>query len=99
MKNLKNKYTRAKGIFYTSLTITLLSHEATFASLQSLSDKSGQVKNLIAGPLGIAVLLIGTVGGFVGALMKGNLWLGVAIVIIGILAGVHVENINQLFAH
>lgn len=93
----KTKFSLYKATIYTSLITVIVSNESAFASLQSLTNKSNDMKTLITGPLGTAVLLVGTIGGFVGALMKGNIWLGVAIVIVGILAGVHVENINSLF--
>ena len=98
MIKLKQRLRHYQAAIYTGAIGLLLSNSAAFASLQKLSASATSVETMIKGPVGTAALLIGTIGGAVGSLMKGNIWLAFAILIIGVLLGFHIDNISTIFA-
>jgi hypothetical protein len=95
MKTLKNTYYQ----LLATATVWLLSSncEATNA-LTQLSTQTTTLSNLVMGPLGKTIIVGGTIGGIVGALVKGSMWVAVGIFIIGLLLGWHMENVAGMFA-
>jgi hypothetical protein len=101
MKPLK-KPISLKNTYYSLLataTVWLFSSgcEATNA-LTQLSTQTTTLSNLVMGPLGKTIIVGGTIGGIVGALVKGSMWVAVGIFIIGLLLGWHMENVAGMFA-
>lgn len=97
MKLITTKSRHLKAAFYSGLVGSILGNDSAFASLASLTQKTAEVNTLVSGPLGAAVMIVGTIGGFVGAIMNGKIMLAVAIVIIGVLLGIQIESIRALF--
>jgi hypothetical protein len=93
--SLKNAYYH----LLATATVWLLSSncEATNA-LTQLSTQTMTLSNLVMGPLGKTIIVGGTIGGIVGALVKGSMWVAVGIFIIGLLLGWHMENVAGMFA-
>ena len=98
MIKLKQRFEYYQAAIYTGALGLLLSNDSALASsLEKLSTSATSVETMIKGPVGTAALLIGTIGGSVGSLMKGNIWLAFAILIIGVLLGFHIDNISTIF--
>lgn len=94
----KTTFNHYKAVVTTTALTFLLSNDIAFASLQRLADQGTAVNNMVKGPIGTAALLVGTIGGSVGSLIKGNVWLAISILVIGVLLGFHVDNITAIFA-
>lgn len=95
-KSLIKKTFQSLGTF---LITGALTSEAQATAIVKLSEATTQVSTLITGPLGKAVLVFGTIGGVVGAIMKSNLWAAIAIFIIGLVFSFHMDNIAAVFTH
>ncbi len=97
-KSILKRYRTIVNTAYAGALGYFLSHGVAMASLAKLTQSSDTVLTLVKGPAGTAALLIATIGGAVTALMKGNLWLSIAVLIVGVLLGFHIDNISNIFA-
>ncbi|MEN8237168.1 MAG: hypothetical protein ABFQ95_06480 [Pseudomonadota bacterium] len=100
MIKLKSRLQYYQAVIYVgALSLFWGGNNAFASSLDNLSKSASSVETMVKGPVGTAALLIGTIGGAVGSLMKGNIWLAFAILIIGVLLGFHIDNISTIFAN
>jgi hypothetical protein len=97
MKKLKARFNHYKTALYTGLIGAIVSNESAFASLTELSKSTKEVNSLVTGPLGSAVLIVGTVVGFFGAILSGKVMVAAAIAVIGVLLGIQIDSIKSLF--
>lgn len=91
-------YKRSVGAVVIGIAAPLLI--ASFAygsSIENLGKAVGGLSELIRGNLGIAMVWGGTIGGIGLAFFKGNVWLAVGILAIGMMLGFHLDNMMALF--
>lgn len=99
MTFLKSKPELYKGLFYSCFLTAFLYAGNAFGSnaLEALSIQGFSFLELVLGPIGLAVILFGSIAGFVICLFKGQIWGGVSILILGVLFVLHIENIRGVF--
>lgn len=99
-KLLKHKLSFKKGYYPLLATATVWlwsSNGVASTALTQLTNQTTTLSNLVMGPLGKTIIVGGTIGGIVGALVRGSMWVAVGIFIIGLLLGWHMENIAGMF--
>lgn len=76
---------------------SVLSTKVDATAIERMGTATNGLSGLIKGTLGETVLFVSSIGGAVGAFMKGNMWLAVGIFLVGMLFSWHLENISAMF--
>ena len=77
--------------------LSVLSTKVDATAIERMSTATNGLSALVKGTLGETVLFVSSIGGAVGAFMKGNMWLAVGIFLVGMLFSWHLENITHMF--
>ncbi len=77
--------------------LSVLSTKVDATAIERMGTATNSLSALVKGTLGETVLFVSSIGGAVGAFMKGNMWLAVGIFLVGMLFSWHLENITHMF--
>ena len=98
MKQKLYKHFRESWKVYAGIAaLGFLSTKVDATAIERMTTATTGLRGLVKGTLGETVLFVSSIGGAVGAFMKGNMWLAVGIFLVGMLFSWHLENITAMF--